>query len=109
VQVAICTRDLDESVKFYTEVFDLRFNAEIVSFEFGEYDTDSFCLLTVENWLDDATPSAFGLLVDDVDVRHRSALEHGATEVSAPADFDWKPRCSIIDDPSGNRIQLAQA
>ncbi len=109
VQVAVSTRDLDESVRFYSAVFGLRYNADISSFESGDYDTDGFFLLTVENWLDSDTPSAFGMLVDDVDARHRKALEHGATEISAPADYSWKPRCSLIDDPSGNRIQLAQA
>ena len=49
------------------------------------------------------------MLVDDVDARHRRALDLGATEVSPPTDYEWKPRCSVIDDPSGNRIQLAQA
>ena len=34
---------------------------------------------------------------------------HGATEVSPPTDYEWKPRSSVIDDPSGNRIQLSQA
>ena len=109
VQVMASTRDPDESVRFYTEVFDLAFTAETSSFVLGAYNTDSFFLLTIENWLDAATPSAFGLLVDDVDARHRRALDHGATEVSPPADYEWKPRCSVIDDPSGNRIQLAQA
>ena len=109
VQVMVSTRDLDQSVAFYTEVFDVTFTADVSSFVLGAWDTDSFFLLTVENWLDDATPSSFGMLVDDVDARHRRALEHGATEISPPADYEWKPRCSVIDDPSGNRIQLSQA
>ncbi len=90
-------------------MFDLAFQADFSSFVLGAYNTDSFFLLTIENWLDDATPSSFGMLVDDVDARHSRALEHGATEISAPADYEWKPRSSIIDDPSGNRIQLSQA
>jgi uncharacterized glyoxalase superfamily protein PhnB len=50
-----------------------------------------------------------GMLVDNVDAMHRRALDHGAAEVSPPADYAWKPRSSVIDDPSGNRIQLSQA
>jgi predicted enzyme related to lactoylglutathione lyase len=103
------TRDHAESVSFYAEVFDLAFNADISSFVLGAWDTDSFFLLTVENWLDGDSPSSFGLLVDDVDERHRRALDQGATEISPPADYAWKPRCSVIDDPSGNRLQLSQA
>jgi DNA-binding transcriptional MerR regulator len=109
VQVVVSTRDHDQSVRFYADVFDLAFTADFSSFVLGAYDTDSFFLLTIENWLDDETPSSFGLLVDDVDARHRRALDHGATEVSPPTDYEWKPRCSVIDDPSGNRIQLSQA
>jgi predicted enzyme related to lactoylglutathione lyase len=46
--------------------------------------------------------------VDDVDGRHTRALALGATEISPPTDYGWKPRCSVIDDPSGNRVQLSQ-
>ena len=109
VQVMVSTRDHDQSVRFYGEVFDLAFQVDLSSFVLGAYGTDSFFLLTIENWLDDATRSSFGMLVDDVDARHRRAVELGATEVSPPTDYEWKPRSSVIDDPSGNRIQLSQA
>jgi DNA-binding transcriptional MerR regulator len=108
VQVMVSTRDHAESVRFYTEAFGLEFTAGFSSFVLGAFDTDSFFLLTVENWLDAGTPSSFGLLVDDVDVRHARALGLGATEISPPTDYGWKPRCSVVDDPSGNRIQLSQ-
>jgi DNA-binding transcriptional MerR regulator len=108
VQVMVSTRDHDESVRFYSEVFGLEFNSDLSSFVLGAWQTDSFFLLTIENWLDSRTPSALGLLVDNVDVRHARALRHGAAEVTPPADYDWKPRCSIVDDPTGNRIQLSQ-
>ena len=109
VQVMVSTQDHAGSVRFYSEVFDLAFNPDTSSFVLGAWGTDSFFLLTVENWLDAETPSSFGMLVDDVDARHRRALEHGATEVSPPTEYEWKPRSSVIDDPSGNRIQLTQA
>jgi DNA-binding transcriptional MerR regulator/predicted enzyme related to lactoylglutathione lyase len=108
VQVMVSTRDHDESVRFYTEAFGLEFNPDVSSFALGAYNTDSFFLLTVENWLDGGTPSSFGLVVDDVDARHATALALGATEISPPTDYSWKPRGSVIDDPSGNRIQLSQ-
>ena len=78
VQVMVGTRDHAESVRFYRDVFDLVFTADISSFVLGAYNTDSFFLLTVENRLDDDTPSAFGILVDEVDDRHTRALAHGA-------------------------------
>jgi DNA-binding transcriptional MerR regulator len=108
VQVMVATRDLDESVRFYTETFGLEFDADFSSFVLGAWDTDSFFLLTVENWLDEGTPSSFGLMVDDVDARHAAALALGGREISPPTDYGWKPRCSVVDDPSGNRIQLSR-
>lgn len=104
----VASRDHDESVRFYTDVFGLEFAPDISSFVLGAWQTDSFFLLTIENWLVGGTPSAFGLLVDDLDHRHDRALTHGATEVTPPTDYDWKPRCSVVDDPTGNRIQLSQ-
>jgi DNA-binding transcriptional MerR regulator len=82
--------------------------AEALPFVLGAWQTDSFFLLTVENWIDGATPSACGLLVDDVDLRHARALKHGATDVMPRTDYDFKPRSAVVDDPSGNRIQLSQ-
>lgn len=108
VQVALASRDHDESVRFYTEVFGFSFNSDISSFVFGAWQTESFFLLTIEDWFDGGSPSAFGLLVDDVDERHARALTHGATEVTPPADYGWKPRASVFDDPAGNRIQISQ-
>jgi DNA-binding transcriptional MerR regulator len=108
VQVVVASRDHDESVRFYSEVFGLAYNDDISSFVLGAWQADSFFLLTVENWLEDGTPSAFGLLVDDVDRRHARAIEYGATQVAPPTDYGWKPRSSVVDDPSGNRIQLSQ-
>jgi DNA-binding transcriptional MerR regulator len=108
VQVMISTRDVDESVRFYADAFGLEFTEDFSSFVLGAWDTDTFFLLTVENWLDAGTPSSFGLMVDDVDARHSRALELGATEISPPTDYGWKPRSSVVDDPSGNRIQLSQ-
>ena len=70
VQVMVSTRDHDESVAFYTTVFGLPFDADVSSFLIGTWGTDSFFLLTVENWLEGGTPSCFGLLVDDVDHVH---------------------------------------
>ena len=32
-----------------------------------------------------------------------------AREIGPPTDYSWKPRCSVIDDPSRNRIQISQA
>jgi predicted enzyme related to lactoylglutathione lyase len=46
--------------------------------------------------------------VDDLDTVHRRALDAGASEIHPPMEFEWKPRTSIVDDPSGNRLALVQ-
>jgi catechol 2,3-dioxygenase-like lactoylglutathione lyase family enzyme len=51
----------------------------------------------------------FGLLVDDLDDRHRRALTAGATELVAPRVADGMPRHCAVRDPSGNWIWLYQA
>jgi catechol 2,3-dioxygenase-like lactoylglutathione lyase family enzyme len=61
VQVMVSTRSHDESVRFYAETFGLSFNADISSFQFGTYGTESYFLLTIENWYDEGTPSCIQL------------------------------------------------
>jgi DNA-binding transcriptional MerR regulator len=107
VQIMLVAQDEAGLVGFYRSVFGWVFNEDISSFVVGAYHTPSFFLITIEGRTGGG-PSCFGLLVDDVDTVHRRAIEAGATEVSVPADYAWKPRSSVIDDPAGNRIQLTQ-
>jgi DNA-binding transcriptional MerR regulator len=111
VQITVHTDDIPKLVRFYVDVFGAEFNESISSFQFGTWKTDSFFLLTIER-RENGHPggtSCFGVLVDDLEDVHRRALTAGAAEVHPPRDFDWKPRTSIIEDPSGNRIALSQA
>jgi predicted enzyme related to lactoylglutathione lyase len=107
VQVSIDTTDVQSTVRFYEAAFGVAYDASLSSFAFGAYPDDSFFLLTVEQ-RDEPRLARFGLLVDDVDAGHARALAAGATEVRAPADFAWKPRCSRIADPTGNEVDLYQ-
>jgi DNA-binding transcriptional MerR regulator len=113
VQITIHADDIPQAVKFYTDVFGAEFNESISSFPFGTWKTDSFFLLTIEPQCDGGNHpgrnACYSFLVDDVDSMHQRAIDAGATEVHPPRDFDWKPRTSIVDDPSGNRIALSQA
>lgn len=114
VQITIHADDVAEAVRFYSALVDVEFLEPISSFMFGTYDTDSFFLLTIEPQSDEhpdhpGRGTCFSLLVDELDATHRRALDAGATEVHPPMEFEWKPRTSIVDDPSGNRIALTQA
>lgn len=113
VQITIHVDDLPQAVKFYGELFDAEYHESTSSFTFGNWNTDSFFLLTIEPQCPDGNHpgrnACFGFYVDDLDQLHQRALDAGATEVHPPRDFDWKPRTSIVDDASGNRIALYQS
>jgi len=113
VQVTIHADDLPRAVKFYAEAFGGEYREETSSFLFGTWKTDSFFRLCIEPQCPGGDHpgrnACFSFLVDDVDAMHARAIVAGATEVSPPQDYDWKPRTSIVDDPSGNRIALHQA
>jgi DNA-binding transcriptional MerR regulator len=113
VQITIHADDVPKAVEFYSAILDAEYDEAITSFVFGTYDTDSFFLLTIEPQCDEhpgypGRGTCFTLWVDDLEATHQRALEGGATEVHPPMDFEWKPRTSIVDDPSGNRIALTQ-
>jgi len=113
VQVTIHADDLPKAVTFYGDVFGGEYHEATSSFVFGTWKTDSFFRLCIEpqcpNGAHPGRNACFSFLVDDVDSMHARALASGATEVSPPQDYDYKPRTSIVDDPSGNRIALSQA
>jgi len=110
VQITIHSDDVPKSASFYSQVFDAEFNEAISSFQFGAWNTDSFFLLTLEQVTSEhpGERSCFGFFVDDLDAAHQRALAVGATEIHPPMEFEWKPRTSVVDDPSGNRISLTQ-
>jgi len=113
VQITIHADDLARAVEFYGEVFGGEFKEFSSSFEFGAWKTDSFFRLALEPQDPGSDHpgrnTCFSFLVDDVDEVHARAIAAGASEVSAPQNYDWKPRTSIVDDLSGNRIALHQA
>lgn len=110
VQITIHVDDVPKSVSFYSQVFDAEFNEAISSFQFGAWNTDSFFLLTIEQTTSEhpGGESCFGFFVDNLDAVHQRALDVGATEIHPPMEFEWKPRTSVVNDPSGNRISLTQ-
>ncbi len=113
VQITIRADDVAKAVAFYAEVFDAEFDEAISSFQFGAWNTDSFFLLTIEQQPPEQAGlqrggACFGFFVDDLDAVHQRAVEAGGTEVHPPREFAWKPRTSLVDDPSGNRIALTQ-
>ena len=117
VQLKIAVDDIDEAITFYQKAFGFHYDitrrtddGDYSSFVFGKYGEEGFFLLHLHDELavDRPGPSSFGLLVDDLDATHRSALAWGATEVVAPHDSQGMPRNAAVKDPSGNWIWLYQ-
>ena len=117
-QIKISVDDGPAAIAFYQAAFDLRYevirrtdDADYSAFMFGEYGEDGFFMLHVlddPNRFDRPGLTTFGLLVDDVDVRHAKALAAGGTEAVAPRDLQGMPRSSAVKDPGGNWIWLYQ-
>jgi DNA-binding transcriptional MerR regulator len=109
VQLRLPVRDVDEATDFYITAFDPVFLADISSLQFGTYRSDRFFLVTLEHCeAAEAGPVHFGLLVADLALAHRRALDAGGAEVYPPTDFAWKPRTSCVKDPSRNLVDLSQ-
>ncbi len=113
VQMTIHSDDVAKAVAFYSEVFGAEFIEAISSFQFGAWNTDSFYLLTIERQTPESPNypgrnACLGFYVNDLDSVHQRALDAGGTEVHPPREFEWKPRTSLVDDPSGNRLALMQ-
>jgi predicted enzyme related to lactoylglutathione lyase len=112
VEIMIKVDDVHEAAAFYTTAFDVVFNEEISSLQFGAYRSDRFFLITLEQRGPESSGSdsvRFGLLVDDVDSAHDRALAAGGAEIHPPMEFAWKPRTSCVRDPGGNLIDLSQS
>lgn len=111
VQVTVLVRNLEETVRFYTEAFGLESDPSIASFQFGAGETDSFFLLTLDASASTGEGDAaakFGLYVDDLEATHGATLGAGGALVQPPFETDYAPRRSVVADPSNNRASPYQ-
>jgi DNA-binding transcriptional MerR regulator len=116
VEVNLGVDDLGEARRFFEAAFGVECVEERhgdgplhLYASFGKWPSDQFFLLNISDANRDPARTGkanFGLVVDDLDVVHRRAVAAGASEIVPPADEPGMPRCSMIEDPSGNRINL---
>lgn len=119
VQIKIAVSDFGKARDFYETAFGLKAQVtrrtkdeDIYGFMFGQYEEPGFFLLHMlgeEGDVDMPGRSTFGLLVDDLEVVHRRAVEAGATEMVSPMTPEGMPRCSAVRDLDDNWIWLYQA
>ena len=102
--------EMDAALSFYvgvmgfTKVFE---NGDPVGFVILERD-DAELHLTLQP---DHRPAPFNvahLMVDDVDALHSRLASNGVRVVKGLRDQDYELRAFVMEDPFGNRIDIAQ-
>lgn len=112
VEINIGAKDLGESLRFYEDVFEVKFDEDKhgdgpvhYHVQFGTWPSDQFFLLNIR---ERPGTSSFGFLVEHLEAIHKRALDAGAKELSPPVDTPGMPRNSGFEDPSGNIVWLYQ-
>ena len=113
--------DVEDSLAFYEQAFGMKRRFLHESGSYGELDTGETTLGFAAHELGDshfpaghvrASESArplgmeIALVTDDVPAAHASALQHGATELAAPAHKPWGQVVSWVRAPDGTLIEL---
>jgi len=118
VQVKLLVADLDAAAAFYIDAFGFEYEVtqrtadeDFSGFVFGRYGESDFFLVHLQtaDFPGAVGPATIGVLVDDLDVAHRRALDAGAAEVLGPHVTSGMPRSSAVRDPDANVVWLYQA
>lgn len=114
-------RDVQSSVAFYEQAFDLRRRFIDESAQYAEMETGETTLAFASNGLgasnlpggfrknDPAEPPAgveIAFLAEDVDTAFRTALEAGATSVAEPKTKSWGQTVAYVRDRDGVLVEI---
>jgi glyoxylase I family protein len=104
--VSINVRDVDEALRFYTDVLGLTLREDRPDFGFGGawLDVGGQQVHLIEAGPPQALGQHFALLVDDLDAAVAELRSRGV-EVGDPSPVGTG-RQSFLSDPSGNQIEL---
>ena len=109
------------SLRFFVQAFGLQQKFLHESGDYGELDTGETTLAFASHTLgamnfpdghvrasDSRQPLGMeiALVTDDVESAHKSALQHGASELSAPKRKPWGQVVSYVRAPDGTLIEL---
>jgi lactoylglutathione lyase len=115
--------NVPQSLHFFTSAFGLEQKFLHESGDYGELKTGETTLAFASHGLgelnfphhgyvhasdshDKPLGMEIALVTDDVPEAHRSALSHGATELSAPATKPWGQTVSFVRAPDGTLVEL---
>jgi glyoxylase I family protein len=106
--VSINVSDVDEAVRFYTEVLGLTVRGDRPDFGFGGawLDVGGQQVHLIESPVPQELGQHFAVLVDDLDAAVADLRADGV-EVSDPSPVGTS-RQSFVTDPSGNLVELHQ-
>jgi catechol 2,3-dioxygenase-like lactoylglutathione lyase family enzyme len=113
----LSARDLDETIRFYTEMLEFRLDgtwgpepdgpATWCSLDYGP----AAVMFTQERGGEAEPPSMSGSLYfypDDVDALHAALVARGATPLNAPTDREYGMRDFAVEDPNGYLLMFGQ-
>ncbi len=113
--------DVAASLDFYERAFQIPRKFLLESGTYGELDTGDTVLAFAAHELGHANfPGGhvaaseshrplgieFGLVTSNVEAAHKSALQHGATELAAPSTKPWGQTVSYVRCPDGTLVEL---
>lgn len=113
--------NVESTLRFYAQAFGLETKFVHESGDYGELKTGETTLAFASHALgamnfpeghvhasDSKQPLGMeiALVTEDVHAAHNSALTHGATELSAPAQKPWGQVVSYIRAPDGTLVEL---
>jgi lactoylglutathione lyase len=114
-------RDVEETVGFWERAFGLKRRFVGENTEYGEMETGETTLAFASNSLGESNlPGGFrkndpseppagveiALVVEDVEVAFRSALEAGATKEAEPKTKPWGQIVAYVRDPDGVLVEI---
>ena len=117
----IYVSDVNETLSFFENVFDMKRRFLTEEKDYGELDTGETILAFASHKLGDSNfnggyisgsssekplGTEIALVASDVNFIHSSALAHGATELKAPEEKPWGQVVSYVRCPSGILLEL---
>ncbi len=113
--INICCGDLDQSRRFYQELFELNVNFESdwfvhlvaneVNFEIGLIDETNS--IVPDGAKHGRGGSYLTFVIEDVDVCFEKMIALGSKVIQKPIDMDYGQRRMLIEDPSGYILDIS--
>lgn len=109
--VAIRVSDMERSIRFYTEMFNLEVTSkgEQMSFLHTPGTNDSFALFQADGEVTHGGLHHFGFFVDEKNFEKalRYAKERSIKILGGPGQWESGERYVYIEDPDGYRVQIS--